>query len=206
MKYFLLALLAFATSSCNPSSSSDSAPQTNDAPNPPAIPANTLVQNGDFSQGAAHWDGDGLPGHGPGPCLIVPLDPSHWTRVYQTFTPPSGPQQISIIVNYRLSPGLTVSQNAADYAQISKQIGIPGFDNYGSIHVNPGQFYGTVGNPTARTISMEVFDPDYSKVGVIQTYEHTYPPVPGADSDTFGLAFPPGTGTVSLWGIAVNNH
>ena len=202
MKRLIPFLLALLTCSCGPADSTTSAPPA--PPAPPPLPANSLVQNGDFSQGAAHWEGDVQLPRKAGTGIDITLNPAAWTRIYQTFKPSTG-TQFSIVVNYRFLPGLTVSQNAADYANITKQIQIPGFDNYPSIHLSPGQCYGTIGNPNSSSMSMELFNPNLTSTD-LQTYTHTYPPVPVSDTDTFALAFPPGTGTVFITGIAVTSN
>jgi hypothetical protein len=159
-----------------------------------------LVKEGDFASGGLNWEGDGGAGPG-GKGVEVKLNPSAWTRVYQTF---AGDQRTSysIEVTYRLSPGLTVSQNPSDYTGINKRLQIPGFENYGSMNGSPGNFYGTIGDPTSASMSMEVFSPQFGSTDV-QDYQHTYPPIPANGNDTFALAFPPGTGTVTLLTVYV---
>jgi hypothetical protein len=186
-------------------------------PAPPPLPANTLIQNGDFSQGAADWEGDGkTPGQYAaenssvlGNALttkgfIVTLNPTSWTRIYQTF--PAGPgTHYSIVVNYRLSPDISLSKNPADYTGINKLIQISGFENFGSFNSSPGVFYGTVGDPTSTSVALEVYAPSLGSSDV-QTYQHTYPPIPVSETKTFGLAFPPGSGTVVILGAAVTGN
>jgi hypothetical protein len=173
---------------------------------PPAalpLPANSLIQNGDFSQGTAHWDGDGrnpLAGRG----LVVTLNPSAWTRIYQTFTAGPG-TRYSIVVNYRLSSYIFLSKNPADYTGINKQIQISGFENFGSFNSAPGQFYGTVGDPASAGVALEVYSPRLGSSDV-QTYQHSYPPVPVSETKIFGLAFPPGSGSVVILGAAVTGE
>ena len=94
----------------------------------------------------------------PGQGITVRLNPTAWTRVYQTFRSNSG-TQFSIQVNYKLSPGMYTSDDPANCADITQKIQLDGFERYHSQTVKPHQFYGTLGNPSDALISSEVYDP-----------------------------------------------
>jgi hypothetical protein len=203
VKHLLAALcLSTCLCSCGPATPSSSAPPA--PPSPPSIPATSLVQNGDFSQGIAHWDGDAKPAMAPNKGITIRLDPAAWTRVYQTF-PSGNSTQFSINVNYKLSPSIYTSDDSANYADITQKINLAGFERYHSQTVKPHQFYGTLGNPSDTVISSEVYDPNFNTTDV-QNYQHTYPPIPASPQKIFCLAFPPGNGTVTLLGIAVTSN
>jgi hypothetical protein len=196
------------------------------ASTPEPVPAQTtpasppfdagVIQNGDFSSGDTGWQGDGvtprayaqthavntadpLPKRG----LIVALDPNSWTRIFQSFSADQG-TSYSINVTYRIASGTTLSTTPADYADISKRIDISGFDNFGSMAVPTGDFYGTVGDPNSNSIAMEVFTPQMGS-NAIQTYQHSYPPIPAGGTKTFALAFPPGSGRVEILTVNVTD-
>jgi hypothetical protein len=135
---------------------------------------------------------------------MVTLNPASWTRIYQTFPSDKG-TGYSIEVTYRVSPNLTLSKDPADYTEISKRIDIPGFERFGSIGIQPGEFYGTIGDPSSTTMAMEVFSPQLGSSDV-QDYQHTYPSVPAFGSKTFALAFPPGSGTVAILTVYVKSN
>lgn len=175
-----------------------------------------VIQNGDFSRGDSGWQGDGMTPRAyaqahatsaadplPNQGLIVALDPNSWTRVYQSFSADQG-TAYSINVTYRIAPGTTLSATPADYADISKRIDISGFDTYGSISVPTGDFYGTVGDPSSNMIAMEVFTPNLAS-NAVQTYQHSYPPIPAGGTKTFALAFPPGSGRVDILTVNVTD-
>jgi hypothetical protein len=113
----LLAALCLVTclSSCGPATPTSSAP-----PSPPSIPATSLVQNGDFSQGIARWDGDARLAAAPGPGITVRLNLAAWTRVYQTFRSAAG-AQFAVRVNYKLTPGMYTSDDPANYSDITRK-------------------------------------------------------------------------------------
>ncbi len=176
-----------------------------------------VIQNGDFSRGNAGWQGDGVTPRAyaqshpasatdplPNQGLIVALDPSSWTRIFQSFSADAG-TVFSIKVTYRIAPGTTLSTAPADYASISQRIGISGFDAFGSMPVPTGDFYGTVGDPSSNLIAMEVFTPQMGS-NAIQTYQHTYPPIPAGGTKTFALAFPPGSGRVEILTVNVTDQ
>ena len=193
------------TAATDPSSSdgsSDSAPGAPVAPLPRTYPVGGMVKNGTFT-GGQNWQGDGQPSPS-GKGLVVTLDPSAWTRVYQVF---SGDQRVqySIEITYKLSPGITLSNNPADYTAINKRFGLDGYENYGVMTCSPGNFFGTVGDPTSASVSFEYFQPRMGTTDV-QDYQHTYPPVPPNGNMVFGLAFPPGTGSVTLLTAYVDCH
>jgi hypothetical protein len=184
---------------------------------PCSLWADSLMQNGDFSDGDTHWQGDGKtprayaegnPAALTDPLtskgLIVTLQSTSWTRIFQSFPSDKG-TRYSIVVTYKLSPNLALSKNAADYAEISKRIQIPGFEDFGSMAIQPGQFYGTVGDPSSTTLAMEVFQPQLGS-SEVQTYQHTYPPIPPLGNKTVALAFPPGTGMVVILSVAVTSN
>jgi hypothetical protein len=184
---------------------------------PGTLHADSLIQNGDFSHGDSAWQGDGKtpsayaagnPATLTDPLtskgLIVTLNPTAWTRIFQPFPSDKG-TRFSVVVTYKVSPNLTMSKDAADYAEISKKIQIPGFENFGSIVIQPGEFYGTVGDPNSTSMAMEVFAPQLGTSDV-QTYQHTYPPIPALGNKTVALAFPPGTGTIVILSVAVTSN
>jgi hypothetical protein len=200
-----------ATSPVTPSSQPASAAVASSAPvsnAPPfsdpvpasTLPADTLLQNGDFAHGDSGWRGDGVAAQS-GRGLILTLNPSAWTRIYQTFSSTVG-ANYSITVTYRFAPGIAPSTTAADYADISKKLNVPGFDTYSSLSLAPGDFYGTIGDPDKNRIAMELYRPDLKSTAV-QTYQHSYPVVPPSTSSTFILAFPPGQGMVEILSAAV---
>ena len=196
-------MTALLTHSASSPASSDTSAADSAAPAPApakAAPVGGLVKEGDFASGGLNWEGDGK-ADPSGKGLAVTLNSSSWTRVYQSFT---GDQRAlySIEVTYRFSPGLTVSQNPSDYTDISHRLQISGFERYGSIGISPGEFYGTIGDTNSKSITCEVYSPRYGTTAV-QDYQHTYAAVPPNGNNVFALAFPPGTGTVTLLTVYV---
>jgi hypothetical protein len=172
------------------------APDGTPTPEPPrTFPVGGVIQDGNFAQGNRYWQGDGQ-SDPSGKGLVVTLNPSAWTRVYQTFPSDKG-VLYSIEVTFRFSPGLTVSQNPEDYTDISKRLQLSGFEDYKSMPVPVNYFYGTIGDPTSNRITCEVYPPAF-KTTRVQDYQHTYATIPPFGNKTFALAFPPGSGTVTL--------
>ena len=182
-----------------------SAPVAPAAPPVPAriVPVGGLIENGNFVASAGGWQGDGIPDPS-GKGLVVKLSPSSWTRVYQSFAGSQGTQH-SIEVTYKLSPGFTISMDPADYTNINARLQISGFENFRSEVIPPGNLFGILGDPTGTSICCEFFAPRLGSTDV-QDYQHTYPPIPAFGNKVFALAFPPGTGTVTLLTAYVTSH
>jgi hypothetical protein len=200
-----------------PTSQGSAFGDTNAAPTPPGLSPATLIQNGDFSKGDTGWHGDGqtapayLANHPVAMAdptvrqgLIVALNPTAWTRIYQAFAGNKG-TVYSIKVTYRVSPNAALSKNPADYQDLLKKVQLEGYEHYGQFSGAPGEFFGTVGDSTASNIASEIFSPKLG-TGEVQTYEHTYPAIPPFGNPVFALAFPPGSGTVAILSAEVTDR
>ena len=180
---------------------------------PPASPFNGgLIDNGDFQQGDRSWQGDGKtplayarsinrltadPTTDRG--LIVQLDPSNWTRVYQEIRDPETVYTVEVI--YRVVPGATFSKNGADYSDVGRKLNVERFDTY-TLSSSPGSIFVTIGHPDAGHISEESFPAQLDSTEV-QTIDHTFPAVPLSDTKTVVVAFPPGTGVIDILSVKV---
>ena len=135
-----------------------------------AVPADTLLQNGDFSQGGSGWEGDGT--FAPGSrSLLVKLSTDSWTRIYRDYSGDKGTIP-SLTFIYRLSPGLTPSKDATLYTDIDKKLGVEGFDTFSPTNVGVGEFYATLGDPTSHRVVYEVFNPDLTSTAVSDLPAH----------------------------------
>ena len=88
-----------------------------------------LLQNGDFSDGIAHWYGDchtvdsdslGLSTPASAPGVLVKLRDGEWTKVIQDFDGKAGIYTLKI--TYSASPDLAFSTNADDYTNLPAKI------------------------------------------------------------------------------------
>ena len=174
--------------------------------------ADSLLQNGDFSAGGAHWQGDGqifaantlAPGAFGSKGMVVLLKPDSWTKIFQQFQGDKG-TVYSITVTYRVSLDLVPSENPADYADVNKRIGLDGYENFGHMNLPPGHFFGTIGDATSTRVAWEVYVPQFLSSDV-QTYQHTYPAISANRNNVAALGFPPGKGSVNILSVAVTSQ
>jgi hypothetical protein len=100
---------------------------------------NDLLQNGDFSDGIAHWYGDchtvadtildsdyQAPAAGTG--AVVKLRAGDWTKLTQDFD--TKPGTLHLTVTYELSPGATFSQRPEDYTNTTENVGYTAWRAY----------------------------------------------------------------------------
>ena len=181
------------------------------------LQADEVLQNGDFSDGATHWHGDGKtpadyaednpqatsdPFTSKG--LIIQLKPSRWTKIAQDFKGNKDTHYV-LIVTYKFSSDLTFSNKAKDYTNLSDQIRFEGSDSWSPFDIAIGQFFVTVGDLDDSKGYWEKVTPKFGS-SEVQTYRD-----PGLPMSPFGdkmvtVAFPPGTGTVVILNISVASN
>jgi hypothetical protein len=168
-----------------------------------AVLADTgVLQNGDFSDGIAHWEGDC---HTAGSDsddsaatsgIVVKLRSSDWTHIHQDFEAKAGDYILTI--TYVVSPGLTLSQRPEDYKNASIKMGLGGmrpFDgklnDWCMLVVDSGVNMGEVWEIT----------PVLTASGVQTIKAHVT--IKSSDSHLKGffLCFPPGSGSINLQSI-----
>src|ERR1039458_5072926 len=174
--------------------------------------ADNLLQNGDFSDGSTHWHGDGqspdeyaqdnlsatsnpLTSKG----LIIQLKPDRWTKVAQDFRGDKG-TNYTLAITYKVSPDLTWSTKADDYANMVDHLRFEGYEAYtnGRIAIQVGQFFVWLGdfNGTSSDRNEFKLKPDSGDTQTIQKmFEGRLTP---QGDKMITLAFPPGTGTVVI--------
>jgi len=173
--------------------------------------AQEALQNGDFSDAINHWHGDGRspadyasdnPFQSSDPFtskgLILPLKKTAWSKVAQDFTGKISSGILS--VTFMVSPDFAFSTNRDDYKNVPAQLGW-GWKPFNS---QPGNwlifitdFDDTKGNfypiPTKATS------------GVPQTISYKIKGLTPLEAQTITLAFPPGSGTIVLLNVSINN-
>jgi hypothetical protein len=156
--------------------------------------AQNFLKNGNFSNGNAHWEGDGLLStaladsdslNGPSgiaPGTFIPLK-THWTAITQEFKAYSSSININLV--YKVSSNLDLSKNPDDYV---------------AVHLHSLEDWGELGNGdvgkcvvfvrSVKKTSGCYFLP--KKVDTNQTFTCSFNGfVPGNDY-VFCIAFPPG--------------
>ena len=159
-----------------------------------------LLQNGDFSSGLAHWDGDGrslatttnalAPGNGMGVELRA-----EWTKVIQNFDAKRGDYTVSI--TYSLTPGTTFTADEKDYRKVPKKLG---FDALQEFRVKKGE-WAIIITDRKRFVHCAIKPPEAGNGE--QTITGNFKLGYNGDDQTFCLAFPPGNGVVTIQNIAL---
>jgi hypothetical protein len=179
--------------------------------------ADSLVQNGDFSQGKTGWSGDGqpltdylryhpqamstnLPAHG----LIIELSSKNWSKLYQRIGGGKNPNYV-LKMTYVLSPGITLSTLPDDYMNMITHIRISEWQGSHEINISPGEFFDTIIDSTDNKGYYEKYTPNLA-ITDEQIYEHDVPPLPPSGGKTITVAFPPGKGFVLIKSITVTSH
>lgn len=169
--------------------------------------ADEELKNPDFSDGRSHWEGDGESALAaenadaapsltetnvtPASGLLLKLSRRDWTRVTQDFRPLGSSGTLTVV--YKFSDGLTFSTDTRDYVNVPA---LMNFGSFKSFNIKPGTWI-------ALFIESARMEMDYYKVTPqpgtgTQTYKGNVDNLVPREDKTICLAFPPGTGTVTL--------
>ncbi len=162
-----------------------------------------LLQNGDFSNGLAHWYGNlqavanvpeaGSTAQNAG---VIKLRHGDWTKVTQDFEVKAGTYQLH--VTFAPSPETHFSTQVTDYMSIPDKVGIP--DEHPT-DANPGQWVIAVSDATAA--SSLWWRVDVSKNAGPQSYSFTVKGINFSNRQSLMLAFPPGSGYIILTNVSL---
>ena len=178
--------------------------------------ADEVLQNGNFADGASHWNGDGKtaadlaqdnPGAATDPFtskgLIIQLKPDRWSKVSQDFKGNKN-THYCLTVTYKYAPGLAFSTKPQDYVNIPKQVGFEGSESWSPFDIPAGQFFVTVDDLQG---DKGYWEKVVSRFGVTESQKYVdfgLPLTPDSDK-MVTVAFPPGTGMVVLLSISVTS-
>ncbi len=192
--------------------------------------AHEVLENSDMSDGTTHWHGNakavgadsstdlvsGQGGGGKG--ITVDLRPSSWAEVTQEIyglkihlsgrALALSTEQLTVV--YQTSPDFSLSSKETDYADIGPNLG---FEKI-RIKGQPGQLMAFINYSTSQMLPTgRVMDSERITTAYInpktdqqpQTFTSTlsFPNVMRTSGMTFCLAFPPGTGSVTLTKISL---
>jgi hypothetical protein len=173
--------------------------------------AQEALQNGDFSDAITHWHGDGRspadyasdnPLQSSDPFtskgLIVPLKQKTWSKVAQDFTGKIASGILS--VTFMVSADFSFSSSPDDYANVPAQLGW----GWKSFKSPPGNWLvfindidGTTGNYYVIKTNAHTSEP--------QTVRYKVKGLFPLEAQTITLAFPPGSGTIVVLNVSINN-
>jgi hypothetical protein len=171
---------------------------------------NNVLQNGDFTEGVNQWEGDchsvgaadadaapsfnapTPPSSAPG--IVVRLDKDHWTKVTQDFN--AGVGQYEATLTYSLSPDFSLSRNVADFTDVPAASGLTRLKRFST---HPNTWILVVCDIGAEHFEYWKMRPKPNEIGNTVNF-HGRVQLNSDDSAPKGffLAFPPGTGTITL--------
>jgi len=161
--------------------------------------ADNLITNGDFNNGTDHWQGDG--GQGVAGGLIVKLQPTAWTKVYQSVTLPGN--QVTLNISYSVSTDATFSSPLLGVQKgpdLGKVLGFP--IAAGPISIHPGGWLIFLVDD-AKSLATYVNVTPQPGTDQMQATGGTLPNLKGQPAKTLYLVFPPGEGTVILRNVSM---
>jgi hypothetical protein len=189
------------------------------------------LQNADFSDGSTRWHGDCKPlgsdmttdftsgAAGGAKGIVVDLHSSSWTKITQEIYKYKGNimQGMILTIVYQTTPDFKFSTRATDYGNVGSALGFGG----ATLPGNMGQVLAFVDMPpfsrssmtTSGNMNTITIYPDrvscatFAPATVSQSKTFTaglFPPPPTQDDKpTFCLAFPPGSGSITLLKISL---
>jgi hypothetical protein len=184
-----------------------------------AIPlhADNALQNGDFTDGSNHWEGDGKtpdeyaqdnPSAASDPLtskgIIIELKPNSWSRISQDFNGAQG-THYALHITYKVSPGTTLSNRADDYTNIASLIRFEGYENYGFLSIEPGHIWIMVKDfEESGGGYQERFAPNLGTTEIQKIDDPGLPMAPSGRKITT-VAFPPGNGTFVILSVSITS-
>jgi len=162
--------------------------------------ADEVLQNGDFSEGLTHWEGDCRP-------LSVATDSmargaavellSTWAKMTQNFEAKRGRYVIS--VTFTMTPDTTFEGGMPQYRKIPKKLG---FGDLTQFNLQRGEWCILVTNIAARRYDYCAIKP-LKKDSAPQTMTCEITLTRDDDEALFCLGFPPGHGVITLQNVSM---
>lgn len=170
----------------------------------PLARADDIIANGDFSDGKTHWHGDG-DSPDTGGKLVITLKPDKWTVTSQMFTAES--RELQLKVTYALSDDCSLKVKRSADALVAPLTSdalmqATGIEN----HISDIMLYPSyqwlvllVGNGWSRGTHPVFMNTKDNPA----TYTTMLSESRGFNDEELCLAFPPGTGTVTITKVAM---
>jgi hypothetical protein len=179
------------------------------AASPVALADDNLLQNGDFSSGIAHWEGDcHTPDAAPVDLgstdastvsgVIVKLRHGDWTKVTQDFTGKIG--EYLLTITYSLSPDAKFSTDPDDYTNVPGKVG---FNILRAFDSSPGNWNLIVTDIGAQRYTYWTIEPKVGAPGVQKITTRVQLDSDDTQEKGFCLIFPPGDGFITLQSITL---
>ncbi len=187
------------------------------------------LQNSTFSDGTTYWHGDCKPAgadmatdftsnNSGASGIVVDLHSSSWTSIKQEIRDKPTPPNAVLTLTYQVSSDFKLSDRDGDYGNFAPSVGFPGANIPSEtgkivafIDVPPlsrSSLSATGGGNTLVTIyddnvSYRAFAPATDQASHTVTIQMRPPPPTSDSHQTFCLAFPPGSGSVTFTKISL---
>jgi len=190
--------------------------------------SNEFLKNSTFSDGTTYWHGDCKPAGADSATdyvtsspraggIMVELHSSSWTKITQELRGKAAPMQAVLTVTYQVSPDFKFSDHNSDYGNCGPSVGFGGAE----IRSPMGQVVAFVDVPplsrssvaaSGNMTQVTIYDDSVSSATFApvtaqspQTFTvRLRPPPPTPDShQTLCLAFPPGSGSITITKISL---
>ena len=169
-----------------------------------ALADTDVLENGNFSDGLTHWDGDVHAAGGSSDDsnsttgVVVTLRSGDWTKISQEFDGKAG--QYLLTITYTATPGMTISNRAEDYQNTTSKMGLNGM---APINTLPGDWCLMVVDSGASRSAYWQITPILNGTGVQTIKTQVILQSGDAHKKAFYLGFPPGSGTINLQSITL---
>ncbi|MCE0524175.1 MAG: hypothetical protein LV480_14815 [Methylacidiphilales bacterium] len=159
---------------------------------------NNLIQNGDFSSGIAHWEGDHATIEAASSSGALVKLGSAWSKIIQNFSAKMGDYVLT--VKYALLPDLRFSTNPEDYGRVSTLLALP---NVGAFGARTGQWCVVVFDTSTGHSTFWRITPSRGSAGQTFTCRIHLDSDNDQEGKTLVLAFPPGNGSIHLQSVSL---
>jgi hypothetical protein len=188
-----------------------------------------ILQNPTFTDGTTHWHGDCKPAgsdmtqdftssnNAPGG-ITVDLHSSSWTNVTQELRDKAAPASVAVTITYQVSSDFKLSDHAEDYGNCAPNVGFGGANvpaEQGKVVVfvdvpplSRSSISATTSGNTLVTIyndhvAYSEFAPATDQTPQTYTVRMFVPPPTPDSHQTLCLAFPPGSGSITITKISM---
>jgi hypothetical protein len=169
-----------------------------------ALADDSILKNGDFSDGISHWEGDchsigsASDDSGVTSGVVVKLRSGDWTKINQDFD--AKPGNYLLTITYTASPGLAFSQRAEDYTGLPGKMGLNGLGMLRRFP-DPGQWLVIVRDTGVNFYTDWRITPKVDASGVQTVRLNVRLDSTDSFKKGFFVGFPPGDGFINLQSI-----
>jgi len=163
-----------------------------------------ILANGNFSDGTAHWKGDGIASSDP-LGITIQLDPAKWTKIFQTFN--TGEEALDFNVSYVPSSDCSLTSGPERLSgrflskvDLKQMLGVL---VAAPIKLKPRSWLVLIVDPAGNECHYANISVAAGATGVLGA-NGTLRTLAAHEEKTLYLVFPPGDGTVTVQSISLS--